>query len=283
MTESQPPDPNHSAPGDGCEPDHRNRVRILDTWLDRVDLREAMARIGEACETKTPLQIVTVNLNFLTIGRRIPAFGEALNSAGLSVVDGRILQWATWLLGEPAPEQITGHDLFRESIKLAAERDYGIFLLGGAPGVASSVAEKLESEHPGLRARGTSHGRFAADGHAERQDELEEQILEFKPDLLFVALGAPKQDLWIANHCAKLNVPVAVGVGCVLDVAAGTMRRVPEWVQKCGLESPVQMLFSPRRYTKRYLIDDPPTLLRMAWYILRRRLLRRPRGNGPLF
>jgi polysaccharide deacetylase family protein (PEP-CTERM system associated) len=247
------------------------RTELLGIEFDRVGLDGAMARVAGACESRKPLQIVTVNLNFLTLVDEHPSFGEVINNAGLSVVDGRILLWATHLQGEPTPEQITGHDLFRECIQLASERNYGIFLLGGAPGVALDVAAKLVREHPGLRVTGTDGGRFAADGTAERQEELAAQIREFRPEILFVALGAPKQDTWIAAHQAELGVPVAVGVGCVFDVVSGRIPRAPHWMQVAGLESVFQLALAPGRYARRYLVNDPPTLARLSWDVLKKR------------
>jgi N-acetylglucosaminyldiphosphoundecaprenol N-acetyl-beta-D-mannosaminyltransferase len=180
--------------------------------------------------------------------------------------------WITRIQREPVTEQITGHDLFRECVALAAARKYGIFLLGGAPGVAHKVADQLVRDHPGLRVVGTHHGNFSPDGLAERQDELIAQIREFHPEFLFVALGAPKQDYWIAHHLEELQVPVAVGVGYVFDVVCGRIPRAPKWMQVTGLESVFQLFLAPGRYARRYLLDDPPTLAIICWDILRKRL-----------
>jgi N-acetylglucosaminyldiphosphoundecaprenol N-acetyl-beta-D-mannosaminyltransferase len=221
-----------------------------------------MERIEQACSTRQPLRIATVNVGFLTLARRNPRFASILATTGLSVVDGRLLQWLTWLAGRPAPEQITGHDLFRCAIKLAHSRNYSLFLLGGQPGVASELAQQLRSRHAGLRVEGTHHGLFSLDGHAEDETALLAQIRIARPDMLFVALGAPKQDLWLANHLESLNVPVGIGVGCVFDVETGRIPRAPRWAQAAGLESVFQLIVAPRRYLKRYLIDDIPTLVR---------------------
>ncbi len=248
------------------------RTKILGIQLDCIDLRQVVKRISDTCETRKPLQIVTVNLNFITLARRYPLYGEVINNAGLSVVDGRILLWVTRLQREPVNEQITGHDLFRECVVLAAERNYGIFLLGGAPGVARDVADQLKKEYPGLRVTGTHHGMFTTDGQTEKQGDLIAQIHDFRPEFLFVALGAPKQDNWIARHLEELQVPVAVGVGCVFDVVSGRIPRAPRWMQVAGLESVFQLFLEPGRYARRYLLDDPPTLARICWDIIRKRL-----------
>ena len=237
------------------------QAHLLGLRLDLLSLEDTMARIVEACEgRRKPIQIATVNLNFLTLARKSPRLREVINRAGLVTVDGRIILWLTRLLGKPAPEQITGHDLFRDCVALAARRNYRIFLLGAGPGVAADVAERLQRDFPGLQVMGTDHGRFDADGRAERPEELVAQIRAFAPQLLFVSLGCPKQELWIAANLDKLDVPMAVGVGCVLDVVSGQMGRAPRWMQVAGLESLYQLLTEPKRYARRYLRDDPPTL-----------------------
>jgi N-acetylglucosaminyldiphosphoundecaprenol N-acetyl-beta-D-mannosaminyltransferase len=246
------------------------RPSLLGVAYDPVTFAEAMAVIEQACITRVPVRVSTVNLNFATLAHREPSFATLVATTGLSVVDGRILQWLTWLAGEPAPEQITGHDLFRACVGMAERDGLSFFLLGGEPGVASALAGRLVADH-GLRAVGTHHGSFTRDGHSEQEDVLLARIRDAAPDLLFVALGAPKQEAWLANHQAALGVPVGVGVGCVFDVETGRIARAPRWMQRAGLESFFQLVVAPRRYLERYVLDDVPTLGRALVAALRLR------------
>jgi N-acetylglucosaminyldiphosphoundecaprenol N-acetyl-beta-D-mannosaminyltransferase len=250
----------------------RSRVRVGDVEVDRAGLAEVMALIEHACASRSPLHVVTANIGFVTLARRHPAFREAVGTAGCVVADGRLLLWVTRLLGEPAPEQITGHDLVREGIALAHARSLRILLLGGMPGVAAELAQRLRDKHPGLRVTSEQAGRFSADGIGEDDEALAQRIRAQAPDLMFVALGAPKQELWIARHLRSTGVSVAIGVGGVLDTLTGRLPRAPRWMQVAGLESVFQLAIAPRRYARRYLLDDPPTLARVAWEALRRRL-----------
>ncbi|CAG0946427.1 N-acetylglucosaminyldiphosphoundecaprenol N-acetyl-beta-D-mannosaminyltransferase [Gammaproteobacteria bacterium] len=252
----------------------RRRVDIEGVLLDRIDLADTMARVTRSCETRRPLQIVTANLNFITLARRKGFFRQAINDAGLTVVDGRILLWITRWLGEPAPEQITGHDLMRECLALGRERGYRMFLLGGMPGVAAELAKTLESRNPGLRVQGMDGGRFTETGEAEQNSMILTRIREFDPHFLFVALGAPKQDVWISRNLAAASPAVAVGVGGVFDTLVGRLPRAPRWMQLAGLESLYQLIIEPRRYGRRYLLDDPPTLARIVGGIAMRHLRR---------
>ncbi len=260
------------APPATVEPARVERSELGGVPLDGLGLEAAMARIDVACTARRCLRIVTVNLNFVTLARRHPAFRTALRTADLATVDGRIMLWLLRLAGRPAREQVTGHDLVREVVRRGAERRWRIFLLGGAPGVAERVAADLERAHPGLTARGTDGGRFSPDGETDRQAEVEAMIRGLDPHVVLVALGAPKQDVWLARHLEPVGPAVGIGVGGVFDTLAGDLPRAPRWMQVAGLESLFQLLKRPRRYARRYLLDDPPTLVRLVVECLRRRI-----------
>jgi len=238
-------------------------VDVLGIGLDLVGLDSAMCTIRSAAAECRPLQVVTVNIDFIRIARCDPTFAEVLNESGLAVTDGKLLLWLTHFLWAGVPEQITGHDLVRECVLAAVERGHGVLLLGGGPGVAERAAAVLRQKHPTLRVAGMYGGRFDARGWAEDQAALTRAIREFAPRFLFVGLGCPKQDLWIARHLEEVGGPVAAGVGSVIDVIAGEIPRAPRWMQRGGLESLFQLLVAPRRYARRYLVDDPPMLGRI--------------------
>ncbi|WP_280155155.1 WecB/TagA/CpsF family glycosyltransferase [Piscinibacter sp. XHJ-5] len=262
----------------GDAPAAPRRVQIGDVLIDAVHLDELMAAVQQACRARTPLQIVTVNIDFIRLAQRSRAFRRVIHEAAWVVPDGRLVLWVSRLLGEPLPEQITGHDLVRESIRLARAHGHRMFLLGGMPGVAADVARRLERENPGLCVQGDDGGSFSADGDNEDNAALVQRIREFEADLLFVALGAPKQELWLARNLHATGVSVAVGVGGVFDTLSGRLPRAPRWMQVAGLESLFQLLIAPRRYARRYVLEDPPTLARVAWLALVTRVTRKRRA-----
>ncbi len=241
----------------------RYRVNLLDMWIDKVDIGGAVARIDAFVRTGRPHQIVTVNVDFLRLGLENPAFKNLINTADLAVADGMPLLWGARLLGEPLSERVTGVELILECVTLAAAHGYKIFLLGAGPGVAAEVATVLRARCPAVCIVGAYAPPLKDAFSAEEDERTVRLIQETKPDILFVAFGAPKQDEWISAHMHSLNVPVCVGVGGAFDMLAGRVRRAPVWMQRHGLEWAYRVMQEPTRLWKRYFIDDMPVFLRL--------------------
>jgi N-acetylglucosaminyldiphosphoundecaprenol N-acetyl-beta-D-mannosaminyltransferase len=129
---------------------------------------------------------------------------------------------------------------------LSAQKGYGVFFLGAAPGVAEMAAEKMKLRHPGCNILGTRHGYFPADS----DDVVAREVAEFKPDILFVAMGIPRQEKFIYNTREIIKAPVALGVGGSLDVFSGKAKRAPVFVQKMKLEWLWRLLLNPKKISK---------------------------------
>ena len=239
------------------------RVEFAGTLIDRVDREAAIARIRRMVDSGRSHQIVTVNLDFLSIAARTPRFQATINDADLAVPDGMPLVWLSRLKGEPLRERVTGVDLVDECCRIAAEMRQGIFLLGAAPGIANKAADALKARHPDLDVVGTYAPPMGELSSAENAHMIH-TIRAASPGFLFVALGAPRQDLWIREHLAELGVPVSMGVGCVLDLLAGAVSRAPVWMQEMGLEWAYRLVREPGRLWRRYLLTDAPMLGRLV-------------------
>lgn len=231
--------------------------RILDVTVHRVTAADVRERLEHFLHSGAPHQIVTVNMDFLRLARTNTAFRAALNTADLAVPDGVPVLWAARLLGHPLAERITGVDLVDMGARLAAERGYSIFLLGAAPGVADAAAAELSRRYPGLRVAGVFSPPFG-ELSAEANARMVAMVRDARPDMLFVAFGAPRQDIWIARHRQELGVPVMVGVGGTFNFLAGRIPRAPVWMQRHGLEWLYRLKQEPRRLWKRYLLGDLP-------------------------
>jgi N-acetylglucosaminyldiphosphoundecaprenol N-acetyl-beta-D-mannosaminyltransferase len=246
-----------------CIDVHRRRIELGGILLDQIDLAGAVERLESFVRSGEPHQVVTVNLDFLSIAERNPLFQETLNSADLAVADGMPLVWLSRLKGAPLEERVAGVELVHESCRLAAELGGSVFLLGAAPGIAEAAGRQLKETYPGLRVAGTyspAVGQLTPD----EDQHIIDMVRAARPDFLFVALGAPRQDLWIRQHLLELRVPVAMGVGCVFDLLAGNVRRAPRWMQRTGLEWAFRLCQEPQRLWRRYLVNDLPMLARLA-------------------
>jgi N-acetylglucosaminyldiphosphoundecaprenol N-acetyl-beta-D-mannosaminyltransferase len=173
------------------------------------------------------------------------------------------LVWASRLQGEPLPERVAGVDLVMECARLSAERGYRIFLLGAAPGVADVAAEAMERRYPEVQVVGT----HSPPSLSENDNTVTlARVKEANPDILLVAFGAPRQEIWIHEHMQSLNVPVCIGVGGSFDMISGRVSRAPEWMRHTGFEWFYRFILEPKRLWKRYFVQDLPIMMRLiSW------------------
>jgi N-acetylglucosaminyldiphosphoundecaprenol N-acetyl-beta-D-mannosaminyltransferase len=253
----------------------RQRIDLGGVLIDRVDRGSAVERIRGFLRSGKLNQIVTVNLDFVAIARRDPDFRDTLNEADLAVADGMPLVWASRLSDQPLPQRLTGVELVDECCRVAVETDSSVFLLGAAPGIADEAADTLQARFPGLRIAGVYAPPFGP-LTVEENERILERIHEARPESLFVALGAPQQDIWIRANRDRLDVPVCMGVGCVLDLLAGVVSRAPTWMQQTGLEWLFRLMQEPGRLWRRYILDDIPALL----WLLRKTRARSDRSSS---
>lgn len=222
-----------------------------------------------------PSYFITANTHYAMLTSQVPGLGAINDGAAFVLADGAPLVRASRLLGTPVPERVAGSDLIYDLCERAAARGDRLFLLGGAAGVADAAACRLEGLYPGLRIAGTAcPGPGDLDG--EGLARLVATIRAARPDLLLVAFGQPKGELWIARNLEALGVPACVQVGATLDFLAGRVRRAPRWLQRMGMEWAYRMSLEPGRLAPRYA--------RNAWFLLRmvgRDLLKRPAPGRP--
>jgi N-acetylglucosaminyldiphosphoundecaprenol N-acetyl-beta-D-mannosaminyltransferase len=252
----------------------RRRLNIGTLPIDNLTFAGALEAIERLVVAGAGGAVFTPNVDHVVLAERDAEFREAYAAADLSLVDGQPLVWSSRLLGERLPEKISGSDLTPALLELAARRGWSVYLLGGADGVAG----KLEQELPktmGLRIAGADAPRIGARGDAA-ESAVFDRIRERAPQLLLVALGAPKQELFIHRARARLGPTVCIGVGASLDFIAGRVRRAPRWVSSSGLEWLYRLAQEPRRLAYRYLVKDPS----FAWILLRTLLQKPSRSDG---
>lgn len=234
----------------------RTRLRIGQVPIDVVGRDAALDAIEALVTGGGGGAVFTPNTDHVVKAERDPALRSAYASVDLSLADGMPLVWASRLLGTPLPERVAGSDLVVPLAERAASRGWSLYLLGGAPGDAERAAEVL-ARRPGVRIVGTDAPYLGPGPDGERVGhEAALRVRAAAPDLVYVAFGAPKQELWIARHRELIRPAVALGVGASLAFIAGTQPRAPRWMARAGLEWVHRLSREPRRLWRRYLVDD---------------------------
>jgi N-acetylglucosaminyldiphosphoundecaprenol N-acetyl-beta-D-mannosaminyltransferase len=220
------------------------------TFEEALDAVEALVTAGRGGAVFTP------NVDHVMIAHEDASMRDAYSRVDLSLPDGMPLLWASRLLGTPLPEKVSGSDFTPRLLERAAARGWRVFFLGGAPGVAAKARERLVEQLPGLQVVGVDAPRFAVTDSRESQRELVAHIRATKPDLVLVAFGAPKQEVWIDRTRDDLRPAVLLGIGASLDFIAGTVSRAPRWMSSSGLEWLFRLVKEPGRMWRRYLVRD---------------------------
>jgi N-acetylglucosaminyldiphosphoundecaprenol N-acetyl-beta-D-mannosaminyltransferase len=207
--------------------------------------------------------IATLNLDYVRRCVAEPDTAKRLSEADLVVADGIPLLWAARLKGTPLPDRVAGSDLVWLLAERAAQEGRSLYLLGGSPGVAKLARERLESRWPGLQIAGVSSPRISLAPTPEELASVQSALESARPDLVYVALGAPKEERLISSLRASLTGLWWIGVGVSLSFMSGEIRRAPGWMQTAGLEWLHRLAQEPRRLARRYLLDDLPFAVRL--------------------
>jgi N-acetylglucosaminyldiphosphoundecaprenol N-acetyl-beta-D-mannosaminyltransferase len=229
------------------------RVYLLGAWVDPVDQDQALDEIMSWCRTEARQYVVTPNLDHCRLLRQNPAMAAAYDTAGLVLADGWPLVAASRMTAFPLRKRATGSDLILPLCRTAAQNGFSVFLLGSTDAVLAAVTEKFRTSFPELAIAGVYSPPFGFERDATELAKIDDMITRAKPHIVFVALGAPKQELWMAAHVSSLPIGGALGIGASLDFIAGTQRRAPAIVRHLAMEWAWRALSDPRRLMRRYV------------------------------
>lgn len=207
-------------------------------------------------------QVVTVNTDFLAIGRREEAFRTIVAEASLVVPDGAPVLWALRRRGHPLPARTTGHDIIEMAVRHSREHGTSVYFLGGAQDSGERAVNALTRRVGPFTVAGISAPVAGASDAVDEQ--IARDVAASGAKFVLVGFGCPKQDRWIYRHRAILSSSVCVGVGGSYSYIAGDLRRAPGWAQRAGLEWAFRLKAEPRRLLRRYVMDDMPTLVRLC-------------------
>lgn len=236
----------------------RARISVLGVEVDKLTCQGVLAEV-ERRVNDGPMMLAYVNAHTLNLAVGDRALRDALGGCDLVLNDGLGLNLAARMRGERFPENLNGSDFTVHLLELAAAQGWSTFLLGGEPGVADAAARRLSQRIARLRIAGTCHG------FTNESDELlAHRIRESGAQLLIVAFGSPRQELWLSRNLAATGALVGVGVGAFLDFSAGKVKRAPHWMNVLGVEWCFRLVQEPQRLWRRYVMGNPLFLLR-AW------------------
>ena len=223
--------------------------------IHNLSFAEAVQRILHMARGDRSSYVVTPNVDHIVQLEKSPILQRIYEDAPLVVADGMPLVWASYLLGEPLKAKVSGSDLMPELCRRAAEEGLSIFILGAAPGVAQSAADILVAAHPSLKVAGVASPPVGFDKDEAQNGHYVDLVKKSKADLVFVGLGAPKQEIWIYRNHAAIGHGVMLGIGASIDFIAGHVKRAPKIMQKTGTEWIYRLCQEPRRLWLRYLGD----------------------------
>lgn len=242
-----------------------NKINILGVKIDALLPQEVLKKIDEHVSDPNAgfMHIITADSLALARADKDPNFKSILDSAELVVPDGAGIVWAADFIATPLPSRVPGVALVGQICEKSKESNYNIFFIGSKPGIAEKAAEVLK-EKTGANIVGVEHGYFAKDSDEEKQ--MLEKIRDSKANIVFVALGVPRQEDFITKLRGYCSHIVAIGVGGSFDVISGTLPRAPQWMQRFGMEWLFRLWLEPKRITR--MIDIPVFVINVMRYKL---------------
>lgn len=260
--------------------DTPKRVRVGRVPIDVLTFDQAVEAILALSEAGAGGFVVTPNVDHVVIADEDPAFAAAYEAASLSLADGFPVVLTSRLMPTRLPAKISGSDLVGPLVARCAERGKRVYLLGAGPGVADLAAAKLRERHPTLVIAGTDAPMVDLSQPPSTRAPIVEKLRAAKPDVVLVAFGAPKQELFCHEIAEAVAPAVLLGIGASLDFVAGTVKRAPAWMADRGLEWAFRLAQEPRRLFHRYFVRDPQYLAIVARQYASARRAGRPFGDA---
>ena len=222
-------------------------IKILDIPIHPFTMGEAVSALEESITNGTQAFVVTANAEIIMMCQQDDEYKKIVsNSAEIVLPDGAGAVWAGRHLGYKVPERVAGFDLYCQLLSQAAKKGYKVYFFGGSPGIAEAAKAKSEELYPGVQIVGCRNGYFKE----EESLDIIKAINASEADILFAALGAPKQEKWLERYRDQLKPDVLMGIGGSFDVFAGKMERAPKWMQDASLEWLFRLYKQPSRFMR---------------------------------
>jgi len=257
------------------------RVNVLGVGVANISLADAATKVEEFARSGGQHYVCVSNVHTVMMCQSDPEYRDIHNNASMVTPDGRPLGWMETWLGHEQPHRVYGPDLMLEVCSRSPQSGLSHFFYGGEDGVPQALAERFQAEFPGIRIAGCYSPPFRPPSPEE--DEAEVKMLnESGADILWVGLGAPKQELWMGRHHGRVRIPVMLGVGAAFAFHTGRVKQAPGWMQQSGLEWFFRLAMEPKRLWRRYIFNNPMYLILCALQLsgLRRFTMGASTGGG---
>ncbi len=263
---------NHTRPRpvatDDVQRSHKRKVNILGVLVDATSLRDGTAQIMRWISEGTQTYVCVTGVHGIMESQRQADLKVIHNSAGMVTADGMPLVYISRASGYPNCGRVYGPDLMLEVCRESVPRGYRHFFFGSTSETLSRLTDRLRREFPGLQVAGAYAPPFRPLTEPERHATIN-RINESSPHIVWVGLGTPKQERWMAEYRRYLQAPVLIGVGAAFSFHSGAVRQAPKWMQPLCLEWVFRLLMEPKRLWRRYLINNPRFLICLAMQYLR--------------
>ena len=237
------------------------KVEFLGLPFDDLSVEEALDRIEEFIDEGVPRKIFTPNVFLLLAAREDGFLRSVYRSCDMLTVDGMAIFYALRLLGTPVKASASASLFFYPLLERARQKGHGVYLLGAREEIVREAVERIEAQYEGIRIVGWHNGYFDVNDASE----IVEDIRRAKPDVLLVGMSSPLKERFVVNYLHEMNVPVSLGVGGMLDIAAGRAQFAPNWIRKLCLEWLYRLVQEPKRMWRRYATTNPV----FCWLVLK--------------
>ena len=241
--------------------------QFFDFSVINVRIDEAVGIITERIRCGEYAPVYFINAHCVNVAQRDLGYAASLRSNRVNFADGIGVAIAAWSFGNPLVDNVNGTDLFPPLCQALAADRAKVFLLGAQPGVAETLAQRMVENHPGLQIVGTQHGHF----EDHESEGIADRIRLSNADVVFVAMGVPRQEHWIERYGSSTGAKVVLAVGGLFNFYSGKIPRAPRWMLRMRMEWVHRLYQEPRRMWRRYLVGNVEFLGRLAWVVAKKR------------
>lgn len=246
-------------------------ANVLNVRVDAIDMERALQRVEEMLQRQNKAYICVAGVHGIMEAQKCAALADVYANADMTIPDGMPLVWVGHAQGQTTMQRVTGPDFMLELFRRQSFAATTHYLYGGEPGVADRLREVLGRRFPQARILGVRTPPFRDLNPAEQREFLEE-IRRLRPDVIWVGISCPKQEIFMRRYLPLLETKIMVGVGAAFDYHTGRIRDSADWVKRAGLQWLHRFIQDPKRLWKRYLLNNPPFVFRILCQLLLERL-----------